>query len=98
MHGAWLRQTSTWVPHLRRCEMIQSILQVVVLLLRAGLAAVLVAAGSAKLADLRSFALTLLGLGLPARWRLLLRGLGLIIPLFEVCVGRAIVRGLLPTV
>jgi uncharacterized membrane protein YphA (DoxX/SURF4 family) len=78
--------------------MIQSILQVVVLLLRAGLAAVLVAAGSAKLADLRSFALTLMGLGLPARWRLLLRGLALIIPLFEVGLGLAVVSGLWPLV
>lgn len=74
--------------------MIQSILQVVVLLLRAGLAAVLVAAGSAKLADLRSFALTLMGLGLPARRQLLLRGLALLIPLFEVGLGLAIVSGL----
>jgi uncharacterized membrane protein YphA (DoxX/SURF4 family) len=78
--------------------MIQSILQVVVLLLRAGLAAVLVAAGSAKLADLRSFVLTLMGLGLPGRWRLLLRGLALIIPLFEVGLGLAIVSGLWPAV
>ncbi len=78
--------------------MIEGILQVVVLLLRAGLAAVLVAAGSAKLADRRSFALTLMGLGLPARWRLLLRGLALLIPLFELGLGLAIVSGLWPIV
>src|SRR6266567_1458924 len=76
----------------------QSILQVIVLLMRASLAALLVAAGAAKLADTRSFALTLLGLGVPARQRLLTRGLALIIPLLEVGLGLAVVSGLWPPV
>lgn len=74
--------------------MIQDILQVTVLLIRASLAAVLVAAGAAKLADTRSFATTLMGLGVPARRALLLRGLALIIPLVEVGVGIGVVSGL----
>jgi len=78
--------------------MIQAILQVIVLLLRAALAAVLVAAGAAKLADTRSFARTLMGLGVPVRWRLPLRTLSIFIPLLELGLGLAIVGGLWPLV
>lgn len=74
----------------------QSFLQVIVLLMRASLAAVLLAAGAAKLADTRSFALTLLGLGMPVRLRLLTRGLAYAIPLLEMVLGLAIVSGLWP--
>src|SRR5215471_8057271 len=77
MPGAWPRQMSLWGRKLKEAKMIQAILQVIVMLLRAALAAVLVAAGAAKLADTRSFARTLIGLGVPARWRLLLRALTL---------------------
>src|SRR5260370_33416846 len=76
----------------------QSIPQVIILLMRASLAAVLVAAGSAKLADTRSFALTLLGLGLPVRQRLLTRGLAYAIPLLEGGLGLTVVSGLWPLV
>ncbi len=78
--------------------MIQATLHVIVLLLRAALAAVLVAAGAAKLADTRSFARTLLGLGVPVRWRLLLRGLTIFIPLLELGLGLAMVGGPWPLV
>ncbi len=76
--------------------MIQAILQVIVLLIRASLAAVLVMAGAAKLADTRSFATTFIGLGVPARRAFLLRGLALIIPLVELGLGIAMVSGLWP--
>jgi uncharacterized membrane protein YphA (DoxX/SURF4 family) len=78
--------------------MIQNILQVIVLLIRASLAAVLVAAGAAKLADIRSFATTLIGLGVPARREVLVRGLALVIPLLEVGLGSAVVSALWPMV
>jgi len=78
--------------------MIQNILQVVVLLIRTSLAAVLIAAGAAKLADTSSFATTLVGLGVPARRGELLRGLAFIIPLLEVGLGLALVSGLWPIV
>lgn len=78
--------------------MIQGILQVAVLLIRTSLAAVLVAAGAAKLADIRSFTTTLIGLGIPIRPGLLIRGLALIVPLVEVGLGIAMVSGLLPKV
>ena len=76
--------------------MMQGILQVIVLLVRASLAAVLVAAGAAKLADTRSFAATLMGLGVPVRRHPLIRRLALIIPLLEVGLGIAVVSGLWP--
>jgi len=78
--------------------MLQNILQIVLLLCRASLAAVLLAAGTAKLADTRSFAATLIGLGVPARRQLLVRGLAFIFPLVEVILGIAIVTGLWPTI
>src|SRR5436305_12229474 len=84
--------------HLRRRKMIQDILQVVVLLIRTSLAAVLIAAGAAKLADISSFATTLVGLGLPARRGKLLRALAFITPLIEVGLGLALVSGLWPAV
>src|SRR5437763_13411842 len=84
--------------HRRRRKMIQNILQVIIFLIRASLAAVLVAAGAAKLADTRSFATTLMGLGVPARRALLLRGLALIIPLMEVGLGLTVVSGFWPRV
>lgn len=77
--------------------MLQNILQLIIFLGRASLAAVLVAAGSAKLADVRSFATTLRGLGIPARHEPLIRGLAFIVPLTEVILGIAIVTGLWPT-
>jgi uncharacterized membrane protein YphA (DoxX/SURF4 family) len=78
--------------------MLQSILQIIIFLGRASLAAVLVAAGAAKLADMQSFATTLRGLGMPVRQEPLSRGLALIVPLIELVLGIAIVSGLWPTV
>jgi uncharacterized membrane protein YphA (DoxX/SURF4 family) len=78
--------------------MIYALLQVIILMMRASLAGVLVAAGAAKLADTRSFATTLMSLGVPVRRQLLIRGLAFIIPLMEVGVGMAIVSGFWPTV
>jgi hypothetical protein len=76
--------------------MIQGVLPVVILVMRAFLAAVLVAAGAAKLADTRSFASTLKGLGVPVGRGFLLRGLALAFPLLEVGVGIAVISGLWP--
>ena len=78
--------------------MIYSILQVTLLLIRTSLAAVLIAAGAAKLADTRSFATTLMGLGVPVRREHLIRDLALTIPLLEVGVGIAVVSGLWPAI
>lgn len=72
-------------------------LQVLLFAGRAALAAVLVAAGAAKLADVQSFVATLLGLGLPVRQEPLLRGLALLVPLVELALGVGLVSGLWPT-
>jgi uncharacterized membrane protein YphA (DoxX/SURF4 family) len=73
-------------------------IQVAIILMRMLLATVLIAAGAAKLADTRSFAATLMRLGVPAHRELLIRGLAYIIPLVELGVGIAAVSGLWPTV
>lgn len=78
--------------------MLSNVLQFVIFLSRASLAAVLVAAGAAKLADVSGFATTLQGLGIPARLVSLVRGLALVVPLVEVALGIALVSGLWPTV
>jgi uncharacterized membrane protein YphA (DoxX/SURF4 family) len=78
--------------------MLQNFLQILIFLGRASLAAVLVAAGAAKLADVRSFATTLRGLGMPAHYEPLIRGLAIIVPLTEVVLGIGLVSGLWPTV
>ncbi len=77
--------------------MTSQIAQVVVLLMRASLASVLVAAGAAKLADLHSFAATLIALGVPAHRRHLVHGSAFTLPLVEVMLGLALVSGLWPT-
>jgi hypothetical protein len=77
--------------------MSQLLVQIIVLLIRALLAAVLVAAGAAKLADTRSFAATVVGLGIPARRKRLVRGLALAIPLLEMGLGLGLVSGLWST-
>lgn len=77
--------------------MMQLVVQIVLLLIRAVLAAVLVAAGAAKLADTRSFARTLIGLGVPARQERLVHGLAFAVPLLEVGLGLGLVSGLWPT-
>ncbi|MGH2531638.1 MAG: MauE/DoxX family redox-associated membrane protein, partial [Thermomicrobiales bacterium] len=59
----------------------------VLLLARATLAAVLIAAGAAKLVDTRGFATTLVGLGLPARRDRLVTATATAIPLLELGVG-----------
>ena len=94
MPGAWHKRLFQTVTRRRWCEMIQ----VIVLLMRTSLAAVLIAAGAAKLADTRSFANTVSGLGMPARWEFLIRSLAYIIPLLEMGVGIATVSGLWPFV
>jgi uncharacterized membrane protein YphA (DoxX/SURF4 family) len=77
--------------------MIENFLLVTLLLIRTSLAAVLIAAGAAKLADTHSFATTLIGLGVPARRRIVVQRLALFFPLLEVAVGIATVSGLWPT-
>jgi uncharacterized membrane protein YphA (DoxX/SURF4 family) len=77
--------------------MTENFLLVMILLMRTSLAAILIAAGAAKLADTHSFATTLLGLGVPARQRLLVQRLALFVPLLEGGVGIATVSGLWPT-
>ncbi|SRR6266566_3689828 len=72
--------------------------QVFVLLIRSALAAVLVASGAAKLSDIRSFVMTLAGLGLPAHRPYVLRGLAISIPLLEIGVGIVAVTGLWATI
>ncbi len=78
--------------------MSQLLVQITVLLIRASLAAVLIAVGAAKLADTRSFATTLIGLGVPARQERLVRGLAFAVPLTEVSLGLGLVSDLWPTV
>src|SRR5579884_1219355 len=73
-------------------------LQVLLFAGRAVLAAVLVAAGAAKLADVQSFVATVRGLGLPVRQEPLLRGLALLVPLVELALGVGLASGLWPTV
>jgi uncharacterized membrane protein YphA (DoxX/SURF4 family) len=76
--------------------MMQNAMYLTILLARAILAAVLVAAAGAKLADTPGFATTLVGLGIPARREALVRGLAVAIPLIEVGFGLALVSGLWP--
>jgi uncharacterized membrane protein YphA (DoxX/SURF4 family) len=76
--------------------MTENLIQIAIFLIRAALAAVLVAAGAAKLVDMRSFAATLTGLGVPPRPASLIRWLALIIPLLELGLGIALVSGLWP--
>lgn len=78
--------------------MLQSLIQVLLLLGRASLAAVLLAAGAAKLADGKGFATTLRGLGLPVRQEPFIRGLALLVPCIEVALGILSVAGLWSTV
>jgi uncharacterized membrane protein YphA (DoxX/SURF4 family) len=77
--------------------LLQNTLQLLIFLGRASLAAVLVAAGAAKLADARSFAVTLRGLGISARLDPLIRGLAFLFPFVELLLGIALVSGLWPT-
>ena len=78
--------------------MFQNILQFIILMSRASLAAVLVAAGAAKLADVRGFATTLRGLGMPAKQDSLIRAIAFIIPLVELVLGIALISGLWPAI
>lgn len=73
-------------------------IQVIIFLIRALLVAVLIAAGAAKLADIRSFATTLTGLGVSVHQENLIRGLATTIPLVEMGVGIVAVSGLWPSV
>jgi uncharacterized membrane protein YphA (DoxX/SURF4 family) len=75
-----------------------TMIQVIIFLIRALLAAVLVAAGAAKLADILGFANTLLELGVPDRETHLVRMLALAIPLLEIGLGLALVSYLWPTI
>ena len=78
--------------------MLQNILQFIIFLSRASLAAVLVAAGAAKLADIKGFTATLRGLGMPDNHGSFTRGVAFIISLVEVVLGIALVSGLWPTI
>src|SRR6266851_3765799 len=72
----------------------QLLIQITIFLITASLAAVLVAAGAAKLGDISSFATTLIGLGVPAYWKRVVRGLALAVPLLEIGLGLALISGL----
>lgn len=78
--------------------MMQLVAQIILPLIRAILAVVLVAAGAAKLADVTGFAHTLYGLGVPGHWKYLVRGLALVVPLLEICLGLGLMAGLWPTI
>lgn len=66
--------------------------------MKALLAAVLVAAGAAKLADIQSFVTTLIGLGVPIHKAYLVKGLALAVPLVEMGLGIMLVSGLWPVI
>lgn len=68
-----------------------------VLLIQASLGAMLLMAGAAKLADPRSFAHTLLELGIPARWSLVIKLFPFIVPAFEVILGIAALSNVWPS-
>ncbi len=74
--------------------MSRDLVELLVLVVRAGLAAVLVAAGAAKLADTQSFAATLLGLGVPAQQGHVARKLSIAVPIVEVGLGLVSASGL----
>lgn len=74
----------------------EQILAVALLTGRAALAAVLVAAGSAKLADVESFAVTLTALGISAHRQPVARRLGVALPLMELGIGFALASGAAP--
>src|SRR5947209_8149637 len=67
---------------------------VFVFLLRATLAAIVIAAGAAKFADIQGFTTTLIGLGIPVHQKIL----ALIVPFLELLVGFAVVSGLWSTI
>lgn len=78
--------------------MTSSVAQAILFLMRASLAAVLVAAGAAKLADIRSFTTTLIALGVSARRGQFVHSIALTISLMEVTLGLMLISGLWPTV
>lgn len=78
--------------------MIEIVALIALYLIRAFLAAVLIVAGAAKLADTHGFAGTLIGLGVPVRWGRLIRGLALAIPLLEVGLGIALALNAWPMI
>lgn len=78
--------------------MTASVIQVIIFLMRAALAAVLVAAGAAKLADIRSFTTTLTSLGVSARREGFVSSIAFAIPLLEMLLGLAVVSGLWPII
>jgi hypothetical protein len=69
-------------------------LEVVVLSVRASLAATLVVAGAAKLADREGFTITLIALGISARKGQLARNAALLFPLLELSLGLVVISGL----
>jgi hypothetical protein len=77
--------------------MILEIVHIGVLLVQASLGAMLLMAGAAKLADPRSFARTLLELGIPASWSLVIKLLPFIVPVFEVILGIAAISNVWPS-
>lgn len=71
------------------------IIEIGLLILRAILAAVLIAAGAAKLADTRNFGDTLYGLGMPVSMGWLVNGLVIAFPLVELGLGFGLVSGVM---
>lgn len=78
--------------------MIASIEELAAVLLQATLAAVLIAAGSAKLADVAGFVNTLVGLGLPGRRLRLVTTATYMVPFLEIGVGFLVVSRRWPVV
>lgn len=76
----------------------QTLVQFTILGIRASLAAVLVIAGAAKLADLQSFIATLTGLGVRDGKIHVVSVLSRVVPLIEISLGLALVTGLWPSV
>jgi uncharacterized membrane protein YphA (DoxX/SURF4 family) len=75
----------------------QDIVHLIVLILRAFLAAILVTSGAAKMADRQGFATTLMTLGLSIRPVYLVLGLSVAIPLLEIGIGVFLVSGFWPS-
>ena len=76
----------------------QNVILLIGFSMRALLAAVLIAAGAAKFADIQSFVATLVGLGVSIHKAYLVNGLALAVPLVEIGLGIALVSGLWPMI
>lgn len=74
------------------------VMESIILLIKGFLATVLIAAGAAKFSDISGFTTTLIGLGMPARRRCLVRGLAFTVPLTEIGLGFFLIGDFFPLV